>query len=126
VLADLLESGGYERSLRQLRRRCAQQVDAARAVIAESFPKGTRVTRPAGGFILWVDLPKGCDSLALFEKLLARGISIAPGPMFSTSQRYRNCVRLSLGHLFNERIEKALREIGRLAREMVGEAAAKA
>lgn len=115
VLADLLESGGYERSLRQLRRRCAQQVDAARAVIAESFPKGTRVTRPAGGFILWVELPKGCDSIALFGKLLDRGISIAPGPMFSASQRYRNCMRLSLGHPWNERAEKALREIGRLA-----------
>jgi DNA-binding transcriptional MocR family regulator len=115
VVADLLESGGYERSLRQLRRRCAHQVDAARAVIADSFPKGTRVTRPAGGFILWVELPKGCDSIALFEKLLDRNISIAPGPMFSASQRYRNCMRISLGQPWNERTEQALREIGRLA-----------
>ena len=115
VLADLLESGGYARSLRQLRRRCAQHVDAARAVIAESFPKGTKVTRPAGGFILWVELPKACDSIALFGKLLDLGISIAPGPMFSASQRYRNCMRISLGHPWNERSEKALREIGRLA-----------
>ena len=115
VLADLLESGGYERSLRQLRRRCAQQVDAARAVIAESFPKGTKVTRPAGGFILWVELPKSCDSIALFGKLLDRGISIAPGPMFSASQRYRNCMRISVGHPWNERAETALREIGKLA-----------
>ena len=115
LLADLLESGGYERSLRQLRRRCEQQVDAARAVIAESFPKGTRVTRPAGGFILWVELPKGSDSIALFGKLLDRGISIAPGPMFSASQRYRNCMRISLGQPWNERTEQALREIGRLA-----------
>jgi DNA-binding transcriptional MocR family regulator len=115
ALAELLESGGYERSLRQLRRRCAQQVDAARAVIADAFPPGTRVTRPAGGFILWVELPKGGDSIALFEKLLERGISIAPGPMFSASQRYRNCMRISLGYPWNDRMEKALREIGRLA-----------
>ncbi len=115
ALAELLESGGYERSLRQLRRRCAQQVDAARAVIAEAFPKGTRVTRPAGGFILWVEMPRGCDSIALFERLLERGISIAPGPMFSAAQRYRNCMRISLGHPWNERAEKALREVGRLA-----------
>lgn len=115
VIADLLESGGYERSLRQLRRRCAQQVDAARAVISESFPKGTRVTRPAGGFILWVELPKGGDSIALFGKLLDRGISIAPGPMFSASQRYRNCMRISLGQPWDERTENALREIGRLS-----------
>lgn len=115
TLAELLETGGYERSLRQLRRRCRQQVDAARAVIAEAFPAGTRVTLPAGGFILWVELPRTCDTIALFERLLERGISIAPGPMFSASQRYRNCMRISLGYPWNERAEKALREVGRLA-----------
>jgi len=115
TLAELLESGGYERSLRTLRRRCAQQVDAARSVIAESFPKGTRVTRPAGGFILWVELPKACDTVAMFPRLIERGISIAPGPMFSASQRYRNCMRISVGHPWNERAEKALREVGRIA-----------
>src|SRR5574341_302242 len=124
TLAEVLESAGYERSLRQLRRRCEQQVDAARGVIAESFPRGTKVTRPSGGFILWVELPGGCDSIALFEKLLERGISIAPGPMFSASQRYRNCMRVSVGHVWTERTEKALREVGRLAQQQVGESAA--
>lgn len=123
VVAELLESGGYERSLRQLRRRCEQQVDAARGVIAESFPRGTKVTRPSGGFILWVEMPKACDSIVLFEKLLERSISIAPGPMFSASQRYRNCLRISVGHLWTERTEKALAEVGRMARAQVGEAA---
>jgi DNA-binding transcriptional MocR family regulator len=124
TLAELLESGGYERSLRQLRRRCEQQVDAARGVVAENFPRGTRVTRPTGGFILWIELPKGCDTIALFEKLLERGISIAPGPMFSATQRYRNCLRVSVGHLWTERTEKALAEVGRVARLQIGEGAA--
>src|SRR5687768_16429842 len=117
AVAELIESGGYERTLRGLRRRFEEQVDAARGVIAESFPRGTRVTRPSGAFILWVELPKGCDSVALFEKLLERGITIAPGPMFSASQRYRNCMRLSIGQAWSSREERALREIGRLAGE---------
>jgi DNA-binding transcriptional MocR family regulator len=118
TLADLLESGGYERTLRQLRRRLEAQLAAARAVIAESFPKGTRVTQPSGGFILWVEMPKGCDSVALFEKLLERGISIAPGPMFSASRRYRNCMRLSIGQLWSEKTAAALAEVGRLAQQL--------
>src|SRR5688500_4487799 len=124
AVAELLESGGYERSLRQLRRHFESQVDAARGVIAESFPRGTRVTRPAGAYILWIELPKGCDSVALLERLLERGITIAPGPMFSASQRYRNCLRISLGQPASERQERALREIGRIARELAGEKAA--
>jgi DNA-binding transcriptional MocR family regulator len=117
AVAEMLESGGYERSLRQLRRRFEAQVDAARGVIAESFPRGTRVTRPSGAYILWVELPRECDSVAIFEQLLERGITIAPGPMFSASQRYRNCMRLSVGQVWAEKHERALREIGRLANE---------
>jgi DNA-binding transcriptional MocR family regulator len=123
AVAELLESGGYERSLRQLRRHFEAQVDAARGVIAESFPRGTRVTRPAGAYILWIELPKACDSVALLERLLERGITIAPGPMFSASQRYRNCLRVSLGQPATERQERALREIGRIAHELAGEKA---
>jgi DNA-binding transcriptional MocR family regulator len=118
AVAELLESGGYERQLRQLRRRFESQVDAARGMIAESFPRGTRVTRPSGAYILWVELPRSCDSIALFERLLEIGITIAPGPMFSASQRYRNCIRLSIGQAWTARHERALRDIGRLACEL--------
>jgi DNA-binding transcriptional MocR family regulator len=59
----------------------------------------------------------------LFEKLLERRISIAPGPMFSATQRYRNCMRVSVGYLWTERTEQALREVGKLARQQIGEAA---
>src|SRR6266850_172234 len=57
-------------------------------------------------------------SIALFERLLERGITIAPGPMFSASQRYRNCIRLSIGQAWTERHERALRDVGRLACEL--------
>lgn len=118
AVAELLESGGYERSLRQLRRRFESQVDGARGVIAESFPRGTRVTRPSGAYIVWVEFPKQVDSVQLFERLLERGITIAPGPMFSASQRYRNCMRLSVGQAWGDKHERALREVGRLAQEL--------
>jgi DNA-binding transcriptional MocR family regulator len=122
AVAELLDSGGYERSLRSLKRRFQSQVEVGRRVLAESFPPGTRVTQPSGGYILWVELPKGCDSVALFERLLERGITIAPGPMFSASQRYRNCLRISLGEPWSERQERALREVGRIARELAEKA----
>jgi DNA-binding transcriptional MocR family regulator len=115
TVAELIESGGYERSLRSLRRRFESQVDAARSIIAEAFPRGTRVTHPSGGYILWIELPKSCDSVALFEALVERGITIGPGPMFSATQRYRNCMRVSVGSAWTPRHEHALREVGRLS-----------
>ena len=118
TIAELLESGGYERSLRQLRRRFEAHVNAAREVIAETFPRGTRVTQPSGGYIIWIEMPQACSSVALFERVLQHGITIAPGPMFSASQRYANCLRVSLGQLWSERQELALRRVGAIACEL--------
>jgi DNA-binding transcriptional MocR family regulator len=118
AVADLLESGGYDRFLRGLKRRFESHIASGRAVIAESFPEGTRVSSPSGGYILWIELPKSVDSVALFERCLARGISIAPGPMFSASKRYRNYLRLGLGRTWTDEIAGALRTVGRLAHQM--------
>ncbi len=115
AVAELIGSSGYERLQRQLRRRFETHVDAARSAIAAYFPRGTKVTRPSGGFVLWVEMPAGCDSVELFRRALEHGISIAPGPMFSATHRHRNCMRLSIGEIWSERIERALAELGRLA-----------
>src|SRR5258708_39647807 len=57
AIADFLENGGYERHLRKLRRALADQVTRVREAIASHFPPGTRISRPRGGFLLWVEMP---------------------------------------------------------------------
>ena len=120
ALAELLRSGGYERQLLKLRRGYAQQVARTAATVAECFPQGTRVTQPAGGFVIWLELPAGVDSLALFERALAAGVTFAPGPLFSASGRYRSCLRLNCGRKWSPAIESALRQLGTLASEIAG------
>jgi DNA-binding transcriptional MocR family regulator len=119
AVADLLTQPGAESAYRQLRTTVAARVDEARGIIAESFPKGTRVTDPPGGFILWVELPAGSDSMALFEACLRERICIAPGTMFSTTGRYRHCLRLGLGGRWDEAQRQALRRVGELAQRVV-------
>ncbi len=124
AIADLLNQPGHQAQLRQLRRGIAERVDEARALIADSFPKGTRVTDPPGNFILWLELPRAIDVLALSEVCLAEGICIAPGSLFSTSERYRHCIRLGVGGRWDDRQRAALRRIGALARGMLAAAEA--
>ena len=95
AMAEFLESGRYERHLRQVRRDYARAVDRMTEAVGRHFPAGTRVTQPEGGFLLWVELPAGIDTLALARRALAAGVSIAPGPIFSATQKYRNFLRLS-------------------------------
>ena len=88
--------------------------------IGEYFPEGTRVTRPAGGYVVWIELPEAVDSMRLYREALAERISLIPGPVFSASQRYRNCVRVSCAVPWSPGIEAAIRRVGELAAEQIG------
>ena len=89
-----------------------------RDAVARYFPQCTRVTRPSGGFILWVEMPEQVDAITLYEKALQKGISVAPGPIFTLGDRFRNCVRLNAA-FWSEQTEQALETLGWIAREMV-------
>jgi DNA-binding transcriptional MocR family regulator len=119
AIARFLEEGGYDRHLRALRRHLAAQVERMAEAVAEHFPEGTRVARPSGGSLLWVELPARVDALELHAKALEAGVSIAPGPIFSARpDSYRHFIRLSCSHPWTPRIEGALSTLGSLARSV--------
>ncbi|KQX29465.1 PLP-dependent aminotransferase family protein [Variovorax sp. Root434] len=115
ALADFLSNGDYDRHLRRLRREFADTLERMSRVIEEAFPPGTRITRPAGNFVLWLELPKALDTRTLFAQALKKGVCFAPGVVFSASGRYAHCMRLSGGYGWDARIEKGLRTLGALA-----------
>nr|WP_315193113.1 PLP-dependent aminotransferase family protein [uncultured Aquabacterium sp.] len=115
ALADLLTQPGIEAGYRQLRAVVAARMDEARAVISRHFPKGTRMTSPSGGYILWLELPGEVDTLALFEACLDERICIAPGGLFSANDRFRHCMRLGLGGKWGEAERRGLARVGQLA-----------
>ena len=117
VVADFLGSGGYDRHLRRLRTSIAAQVETVRQAIARYFPPGTRISRPAGGHLLWVELPARTDSMHLYESALAERITILPGTVFCCGNRFRNYVRINCGYEWSEKHERALLRLGRLASE---------
>ena len=108
AVADLLESGRYERYLRDVRGRYANAVARMGDAVMKYFPEGTRVSQPLGGFVLWVELPGKIDSFELARRALKQGVSIAPGPLFSASGKFRNFIRLSCARVWDDRLERAL------------------
>ncbi|RMU71342.1 GntR family transcriptional regulator with aspartate aminotransferase domain [Pseudomonas syringae pv. aptata] len=76
------------------------------------FPEGTRASRPQGGFMLWVELAEGFDTLRLNRALLGKGVQIAVGSIFSASGKYRNCMRMNFAAKPNREIENAVRIVG--------------
>ena len=115
ALARYLARGSFERHLRGLRIALKDSRDHYAALISTHFPQGTRVSRPQGGYFLWVELPGAVDALELHRLAMADGISLAPGPMFSASGSFRNFVRINYGHLPSPRVEAALARVGEIA-----------
>jgi DNA-binding transcriptional MocR family regulator len=114
AIAAFLAGGGYDHHLRRIRRLYARQVPLMAQAVSCAFPEGTKVTRPSGGFVLWVEMPPEVDSLRLYEQAMQAGITIAPGPLFSARQRFRNCIRLNAAY-WSPRVESAIGTLGQLA-----------
>lgn len=118
VLARYYASGGYDRYLRRVRMTLSANSQHVTDAIARYFPPGTRVARPAGGVVLWVELPRSVDGAELFRSALASRIGIAPGVVFSAKGGYRNYIRVSCGLPWTTTVERAIEKLGRLVAGM--------
>jgi DNA-binding transcriptional MocR family regulator len=114
TIAEFLQNGGYDHHLRKIRRLYAAQMQCMSAAISRYFPAGTKMTRPTGGMCLWIELPSHISALRVYELGLAAGISTAPGPIFSAKQKFHNFIRINCGNPWSEKIENAVRELGRI------------
>lgn len=87
--------------------------------IADSFPDGTRVTRPQGGYFVWVELPPAVDAQVLLRRALEAGISLMPGQLFSADRRFGHCIRLNFGAADAPALQAATRRLGQLAQALL-------
>ena len=121
AVAAYLENGGYDRHLRHIRQEYRKNLSSFQLAVQQYFPEGTQITRPKGGFILWVSLPGGIDTQTLFNQALDQGISIAPGVVFSNTDQFNHCLRLNCGIPWDHGAERAIMTLGILAsQQLVG------
>lgn len=120
AMAHFLGIGRYEYHLKKLRsalhKQCLRYVQG----IIDFFPEEVRLSRPTGGFVLWVEMPKKVNAYILYQEAMKYGISIAPGQIFSASGDFRHCIRLSYGHEWDADIEYGLKVLGGLVRKQMG------
>src|SRR5690606_23414550 len=114
AIAEYLATGRYEKHMRRVRRAYADQLNRFATAVQRYFPPGTCVTRPSGGFVLWVQMPDEFDSIRLYEAARERKIAIAPGPIFSPRGKYRNCLRLNVSQLLPEQVDRTIQVLGEL------------
>jgi DNA-binding transcriptional MocR family regulator len=124
ALEDYLAEADYDRHLKSFRAALQQGRDALVQAVHSFFPEQTHITRPQGGYFLWLELPPGVSGLELYRRALAKQISIAPGEIFSAREDFSQYVRLNYGHPEDRRINRALKTLGELVAQLQAEAGA--
>lgn len=119
AVAEFMHNGSYDRHLNRLRNCFAEQVKSVSMAITEYFPADTGITRPQGGFVLWVELLKNIDSAELQKKAFAEHISINPGTLFSARDNYKNFIRISCGQPWSDKLKDAVIKLGRLTEQLI-------
>ena len=118
AVANFLKSGKYEKHLQQMRKTLHNNYQNYVQTIAESFPEGTKTSRPQGGLSLWVEFDKSLKTTELYDLAIKENISIAPGRMFTLQNQFENCMRLCIGLPWSEETQLKLRKVGSLAKRI--------
>ncbi|NBP68207.1 MAG: PLP-dependent aminotransferase family protein [Cytophagia bacterium] len=119
AIAHFLENGRFELHLRHLRKALHTQALRYIQAVCEYFPEDTRMTRPQGGFALWIEMNANVDAYKLHKKALKHTIGIAPGQIFSSQARFSNCFRMSYGEPWSDRIEQGIKTLGKLIHQSI-------
>jgi DNA-binding transcriptional MocR family regulator len=120
ALVRYLKRGGFEQHLRRLRQALSEGCREMLNAVSSEFPTDCRMTRPDGGYMLWVELPKTVDALTLHRLAQTAGVSIAPGPIFSAQRKYPNCIRLNFGHASIPQIRQGVSILAQLVKSTAG------
>jgi DNA-binding transcriptional MocR family regulator len=117
AIAHFLQNGRYELHLRHLRKALHTHCLRYSQAVCEFFPEDTKISRPQGGFMLWVEMNKKVDAFKLHKRALKHKIGIAPGHIFSSHDQFHNHFRLSFGLPWSSRVEDGIRTLGDLIKK---------
>jgi len=109
IAYNLFKSGEYDKHTEKMKAYYKERKDRVIDALNKYMPNEIKWTNPQGGFHMWLELPKGYSSIALFLLAIERGVAITPGPLMDISHRFLNAFRLSYGSYDIEKIVEGVK-----------------
>lgn len=119
AMADFLQHGRYEYHLKNLRKALHTQCLRYMQGVIEYLPEDTKVSRPQGGFVLWVELNRKINAFKLRSEAMRHHISVVPGRIFSAGNHYHHFIRISFGKPWNADMDYGMMMLGKIIRKML-------
>jgi 2-aminoadipate transaminase len=84
-------------------------------IIHQCFPTSTRVWEPAGGFMLWVEIPAGIDIERVYQQAMEMKVAFCRGAVFFTSENeHVGAMRLNCSRPNEAALVEGLKILGQI------------
>ncbi|HEY9087242.1 MAG TPA: PLP-dependent aminotransferase family protein [Anaerolineaceae bacterium] len=113
ALEAYINVGRYQAHLHRARRVYRRYRDAMVSALRRHMPAGAEWNTPQGGLFIWLRLPEGLDSDALYPLAVDEGVDFAPGSLFYADERKSRHLRLNFSELPESRIDEGIRRLAR-------------
>ena len=114
LMVEFMNSGMLEENLPKSIALYRKKRDLMLSLLEKYMPKGVSWTHPEGGLFLFLTLPEGMDTVALYEKALKAGVAYVAGSFFYTDGSHRNTLRLNFSFIETSRMEEGIQILASL------------
>jgi 2-aminoadipate transaminase len=105
----------------KLTRGLRAKLDTLMEALNEQFGTSAEFEDPKGGIFLWIKLPDNVDTLKLYQAALAAGVSINPGPEWSTDKAHAGSrLRLCFANPSHQQIREGVAVLAEVCRKEFG------
>ncbi|MBR1488722.1 MAG: PLP-dependent aminotransferase family protein [Bacteroidales bacterium] len=117
IAAEFMGSGALDANLAKSIALYRAKRDKMLSLLEKYMPSGVTWTHPEGGLFLFLTLPEGFDTVALYDRALSAGVAYVAGSFFYVDGSHRNTMRLNFSFLDASRMEAGIRLLAEVIRE---------
>ena len=116
-VALFISEGGLDKHLKLRRQQLHSQKQQLQSLISQYLGMAKSASQPQGGMVLWLELADNINSLELYRRARAQGLTITPGSIFSAQDTYQNFLRLSFAHCWTQQRIDAIKTLAKLIQD---------
>ena len=108
TVAEFLKQGNFDRHLRSLRSTLQERMAVGVTELTRWHHLFVRRSQPRSGFMIWLELAAGTDSLRIYEASARKGLSFVPGALFSVDRLRANEIALNFSFAWSDNSIRSL------------------
>ena len=119
MAAEFLGSGALDENLLKTKELYRRRRDIMLGLLDKYMPEGVTWTHPEGGLFLFLTLPEGVDTVAMYDTALSEGVAYVAGSFFFADGSHRNTMRLNFSYIDLDRMEPGMKLLADVIRRFL-------